>query len=1054
LERPICFVLLAALTPNATATSLSVVSSASYTAPLAAQAIASAFGIDLATSTVTATTLPLPTSLGNTTVNVTDRSNVTRPAPLFYVSPGQVNFQIPPLTALGTATVTITSGDGAVSTAAVQINTVAPGLYSANSNGQGVAAAIAVYTQSNGAQTFVPVATCGTPSQSCTGVPLDLSGASGSVALELFGTGIRGAQTSNVTCTVGGVSGGITETALYAGPQGTFVGLDQVNIALPGSLANSGSLNILCTVSVEFFGALSNTVTINSGAPQSTTADFYVAVNGNDSWSGTLPAPNSSATDGPFATPGRAQTAVRAILANPQGRTTPVIVMLRAGTYAITSPITLTNADSGTATLNVIWENYPGETPVIGGGRAITGWTPSATVAGAWQASIAGFAAFEQLWVGGQRRYRVRAPSSSASGYFYNLGPIMVSTADGCTNSNYKNGYSPAYEVSTGVYRCQDRFFFTTGDINPNWSGLNDPNHPIEIIDFEDWTIARLRLVSIGSSSGLSGAPANSSVAYLAAGAVAGEFWGFLPGHRYQINAVKEALSASTPGQWYVDLDSSGNPATITYFPAAGENFSTSPTIIAPQTNQLLVANDPKGVSYLQFQGITFSFANWVAGNPGYATSETSEDLPSQLIPAALSFRYAAHITLNAVTVAQVGGWGAEFIGTNPQFTPSTSACTGQNTAACNNLIVNSAFTDLGAGGIRLGTEPASTDTDANVAQYNLVYNTVLAGGSRMEPGVALDIENTHHSVVDHNDIYDFYNQGINLGRSLNFLGPAQFNFAHDNQITYNHVYQLGQGVTSDMGFVHTATGLQTGNIIEYNNFHDITHDPGPSGYGGWGIYFDQGSSFVTAMYNLVYNTSATGFTYNHSESGTYQLNGTPNTVANNIFAYGAQSTLHRNLEDGALNLNFKNNLVYWDMTQPMGGQPASPQTETWTCNGASANFTTCFVFAQNMYYSTVDPTMSQWRFLAGTEAATLAQWQAAGEDAGSSVNVDPLFVCPGATACSGSAAHNFQLQSGSPAPNLINFTPFDYMLAGRAVPVIFPPAVPAGFPLQLLPVY
>jgi Right handed beta helix region len=250
------------------------------------------------------------------------------------------------------------------------------------------------------------------------------------------------------------------------------------------------------------------------------------------------------------------------------------------------------------------------------------------------------------------------------------------------------------------------------------------------------------------------------------------------------------------------------------------------------------------------------------------------------------------------------------------------------------------------------------------------------------------------------------------------------------------------------MGFVHTKTALATGNVIANNRFHDITHDPG--GYGGWGIYLDQGSSFLTVTNNLVYNTSATGFTYNHSQSGTYQLDGTPNVIQNNIFAFGAQASIHRNGSDGALNFTFENNLVYWDQAQPISGPP-SPQIGTWS--STNNIFANSFDFAQNMYYSTVDPNMATWRFITGGKTYTLAQWQAApspAEDFGSTVNVDLMFICPGNAPCPGSYAYNFNLQSGSPAPSLIGFQPFDPGRAGRADPVFMPPALPPAFPLQL----
>jgi hypothetical protein len=201
----------------------------------------------------------------------------------------------------------------------------------------------------------------------------------------------------------------------------------------------------------------------------------------------------------------------------------------------------------------------------------------------------------------------------------------------------------------------------------------------------------------------------------------------------------------------------------------------------------------------------------------------------------------------------------------------------------------------------------------------------------------------------------------------LNFDANGLPDWVHDNQITYNHIYNLGQGVTSDMGAVHTATGLQTGNVIEHHKFHDIVHDPTGNGCGGWGIYLDQGSSLVNVTNNLLHNTLATGFTYNSSQPGTYQLNGTPNLIANNIFAFGWQASIHKNGNDGALNFTFRNNIVCWDQTHPMGQPnpgPPSPQDGTWNCAGVP---TSCFSFAQNMYFLRSTRTWLPGDFRAGT---------------------------------------------------------------------------------------
>ena len=136
------------------------VSAASFAAGggLAPESIVAAFGSSLASGIQAASTQPLPTKLAGISMWVKDSAGAERLAPLFFVSPGQINYQVPPGTANGPATVTVTSGAASIATGAAHIASVAPGLFSANSNGQGVAAAGALRVRANGAQQFEPVA--------------------------------------------------------------------------------------------------------------------------------------------------------------------------------------------------------------------------------------------------------------------------------------------------------------------------------------------------------------------------------------------------------------------------------------------------------------------------------------------------------------------------------------------------------------------------------------------------------------------------------------------------------------------------------------------------------------------------------------------------------------------------------------------------------------------------------------------------------------------------------------------------------------------------------
>jgi len=231
------------------------VSSASYRVALAPESIASAFGARLATATLAASSTPLPTSLSGTSVKVRDSAGTERLAPLFSVSAAQVNYQIPPGTATGAATVTITSGDGAVSTEPVWLSPVAPGIFAANGDGQGVAAA-QILRLIGGSQTVEAVAEFNQAQRRFLPLPIDLGAEPDQVFLILYGTGIRNhTGLARVTAKIGGADAEV----LFAGAQGGFAGLDQVNVRLPRSLKGRGEQDVVLTVD----GQASNAVRLS-----------------------------------------------------------------------------------------------------------------------------------------------------------------------------------------------------------------------------------------------------------------------------------------------------------------------------------------------------------------------------------------------------------------------------------------------------------------------------------------------------------------------------------------------------------------------------------------------------------------------------------------------------------------------------------------------------------------------------------------------------------------------------------------------------------------------
>ena len=165
---------------------------------IAQDSIASLFGTRLAVGTVQSNS-PVANVLG-TTVAVKDAAGVTRSAGLYYVSPRQVNIVVPAGTATGTATITVTAGDGTIATGAAQIAAVAPGIFQLNSSGL-AAALVAQVTPGSAQQTALVYQVGGAGNV----VPLPITlNPGGQAYLEIFGTGLRHAQ--NISATVGGLA--------------------------------------------------------------------------------------------------------------------------------------------------------------------------------------------------------------------------------------------------------------------------------------------------------------------------------------------------------------------------------------------------------------------------------------------------------------------------------------------------------------------------------------------------------------------------------------------------------------------------------------------------------------------------------------------------------------------------------------------------------------------------------------------------------------------------------------------------------------------------------
>ncbi|MEM1509661.1 MAG: right-handed parallel beta-helix repeat-containing protein [Thermofilaceae archaeon] len=646
---------------------------------------------------------------------------------------------------------------------------------------------------------------------------------------------------------------------------------------------------------------------------------IYVSQYGSDSWSGLYPDPLPDGSDGPLASLAAARDQLRKLRKAGKG---PATVLIRGGTYYLESPLVFTPEDSGCKECPVVWQAYPGERPVISGGKTIIGFsTINVNGKAAWVTRLPEVAKgewiFKQLFVNGKRRPRARLPKEG----FFRVVEVPA--------------YAGRRLLELQLFEGADEFIFNSSDVRA-WGNLLDT----EVVILHFWVEERIPVVEV---------VLDRKLVKLASKTVFAIRDGFAERYpRYYIENIFEALSESS--EWYLDRSS----GELLYLPEPGEEPETS-SVIAPRLvwRLLELKGDPERGEFVEnivLRGLTFEHADWV---------HTLSPQAGVNVPGAIYLEGARNIVIENCTIHSVGGFAVE-VG---------HGCRGVKVAYCE-------LYDLGAGGIKVGTQYVPKHEWERTEVIDILGNHIHDCGRVFYSAVGIWVGQARLVRVLGNWIHDLYYTGISVGWTWGY-GES---FTGYNLVEGNHIHDIGKGLLSDMGGIYTL-GAQPGTVIRCNIIHDIQAYQ----YGGWGIYLDEGSSYIVVEGNVVYDTTHGCF---------HQHYGRNNTVRDNIFALGGEANvvLSRG-EPGQLAVIFERNIIL------SNGSPAF-------LGGYAQDFLTRNVISdRNLFWDLTGKLIICKEQRTG-KVYTLDEWHNLGYDLLSLV-ADPMFV--------DTNTRNFTLMAESP---------------------------------------
>lgn len=523
-------------------------------------------------------------------------------------------------------------------------------------------------------------------------------------------------------------------------------------------------------------------------------------------------------------------------------------VWFREGTYTIDETIEFNSADRG----NVLYRSYPDEKVSFTGSKDITGWT---------ETEINGVNAFvkdieinsdddyfQSLFKGNKRLERPVYPKQD-----------VFKVADPCT----EEGIPATWD--TGFFTYCVAFYANKEDV---MDFANAGDVAVKIMHF--WCDEILPMKSVDTSTGRIETTKPTAMIIRV-------------DDNFVFENVKEALCE--PGEWYLDRAEQ----KLYYIPEEGDTVENT-VLHAGMTEQLVTFKDAKNIA---FQGIDFEKTDWdyvdgkFTGNPFpsdhplYGNVKYGSEHPQAAfeVPAAIYIEASKEINFTDCRFENISY-------TAVKFDKGSQDCD----------IKSCCFNEIGGNAVFIHGDfviPATTKNinvnDCHIGFYGRIFNNAI--------GILL----THAYDCDltYNEIHDGWYTGISVGWNWGYADHP----TNKINISNNLIYNIGNGWLSDMGGIYTL-GVQPETVLSGNIIYNVGCDEGAYGYGGWGIYLDEGSSEMLVENNLVYDCSSETF---------HQHYGRDNIIRNNIFAFGGEGAFIITKNEEHNSLTATNNIFVTD---------------------------------------------------------------------------------------------------------------------------------------------